>query len=86
MPIESVAKSAVATPSSPPSQVFAYAGNCAIISAPKNQNHDTPRIDRNTVRLRRVNSRLRQVSVNGFQSIASPGCGGGASGTKRLTA
>src|SRR5688572_7673281 len=61
-------------------------GNCVTKVAPKYQNHEIPRIDRNTVRFSRRKRKLRQVSVTGFQLILSEGSGAGDSGMKRLSA
>jgi len=54
------------------------------VHAPKSQNQEMPRIDRYTVRLRRVNWKISQVAVSGFQSIRSSCSAAGARGIPRL--
>ena len=61
-----------------------YAGTCNVIAEPKNQNHEMPSIERNTLRLRRANPTMRQVSVHAFQFILRAGSTGCVAGIPRL--
>ena len=84
IPTVKIASSNVTNVSSPPSTFLAKTGNCARNSAPYSQNHEMPRIDRNTVRLWRAKPMLRHVSDSGFRLTLSSGIGAGASGMPRL--
>ena len=52
-PMEKTVSSSVNTVGSPPSTLRAYSGSCVKYIDPKNQNHEMPRHDRNTVRFER---------------------------------
>ncbi len=61
-----------------------YAGIWIVIAEPKNQNHEMPRIDRNTLRSARANRTMRQVSCQAFQLMVKPGSTACVRGTWRL--
>ncbi|CAJ7683939.1 Uncharacterised protein [Burkholderia pseudomallei] len=81
MPNENVASSTVTTSGFADSTSFAKPKNDVRNVAPTNHSHEMPSRLRNTVRFSRASFRLRHVSENGFQLIASFGCGAGVAGT-----
>src|SRR5262245_49201168 len=84
-PSEKTVSSSVTTCSSPPRTSCPSPGNCASATAPKNQNHEMPRIDRNTECVSRATPIIRQVSRIGFQRMRMVGSSAGASGIARAT-
>jgi len=81
MPRLNTTSKAEATCSFPCRTSRARLGNCVRKVTPKNHSHEMPIRQRNTTRLSRASTRFRQVSVNGFQLIFSPGALAGESGT-----
>src|SRR5262245_46959938 len=84
-PSEKTVSSSVTTCSSPPRTSCPSPGNCASATAPKNQNHEMPRIDRNTECVSRATPIIGQVSRIGFQRMRMVGSSAGASGIECAT-
>ena len=72
-PTENTTSSSDATCASPCSTPLAKAGKLATNTAPKNHIQLMPSSERRTTVSCRASTRLRQVSVNGFQLICRPG-------------
>ena len=51
----------------PPAKLRTRSGICANTTEPSSQNHDTPRIERNTALRSRAKTSSRHVSLAGFQ-------------------
>jgi hypothetical protein len=81
MPTENTASSSVTTFWSPPSTSLAKLKNDVRNVAPRNHSQEMPSRLRKTTRLWRARTRLRQVSVNGFQLMRRSGWGAGDTGT-----
>jgi len=82
MPTEKTASSSVTTFSSPRSTSRAKGVIEVRKIEPKNHNHEMPSTEWNTDLSRAATLRLRHVSENGFQLIASAGSGAGECGMK----
>ena len=81
MPSENTASRKVTTPSFPPRFSRAYGVKLVRNTEPKNHSHEMPTIELNTATLPCAIFRLAQVSVKGFQLIASPASAAGECGT-----
>ena len=86
MPTENTTSNSEATCSLPCSTSLAKLGNWLRNTAPKNHIHEMPSSERNTTMLPCASFRLRQVSLNGFQLMTSPGSVAGTLGMNCATA